>query len=576
VRSGDMIDHYRLERDLGAGAFATVWLATDLYLDDHVAIKILADNWARHDEVRRRFIDEAKIMRRIDHPLTVRVFAVDELPTGQPMFVMTYADRATLADRIHDRRQRGEQFHPDEVAALMLDLAQCLTVIHDFGIVHRDLKPSNVLFRSLRRQESEQARNGEIMLLGDFGLAKDTIAHSGFTQAAGTPAYRAPEQARTNFGLDHRADIYSATAIMFELLTGAPPGDPSTVHRRDLHRLDLQAGWQELIDIGLAVEPTARFRSAAELSAAVQRLLLIHPGRADTRARPSASAPSPVAATESDPVAGGLCERVDDILRGFTAQRAASVDRRLRELPTVALVGEPDELAEAAKIVGQLAVQTVPLAATDVRIGAVDAIVLAPSVDRMQLRIALDECPAGPVAVTTFADPNWQRELAHVMHIVTQRSDTIRASAALAQLDDDVRRSGSVAMSESWMHIRDAVDAMRFEVPAIGDLDVVRALVRDVASDLAHGGTLRSPRDSEFLPRARRQALLALLFDLDLARRLHAPPTASPDDLRRSAAEQLDEWREYQNSGRMPFAARTAVARAIHALELIVAGSSRQ
>ena len=146
--SVDRIGNYRVERVLGAGSFATVWLATDEFLDAKVAIKVLADNWSRQPDIRRRFIDEAKILRRFDHDRVVRVHQVDEMPDGRPFFVMTWADRATLFDRIQEQARQQRPFTVAEAVALTIDIANCLDIVHSFGVVHRDIKPSNVLFRS--------------------------------------------------------------------------------------------------------------------------------------------------------------------------------------------------------------------------------------------------------------------------------------------------------------------------------------------------------------------------------------------------------------------------------------------
>src|SRR6188472_2658671 len=93
VSEGRRIGRYLAERALGAGAFATVWLAYDELLETRVAIKVLADNWARNPNVRQRFVDEARILRKIDHDRIVRVHEINELDTGQPYFVMAWADR---------------------------------------------------------------------------------------------------------------------------------------------------------------------------------------------------------------------------------------------------------------------------------------------------------------------------------------------------------------------------------------------------------------------------------------------------------------------------------------------------
>ena len=133
MRSGDHIDHYRLIDTIGSGTFGTVWLAHDELLDDQVAIKVLADNWARDADFRRRFIDEAKIMRRLDHQRVVRVFSVGEVPSGQPMFIMSFADGGTLEDRLRDAAGESRRLDIGTVVALMSDLLDALSVVHDFG-----------------------------------------------------------------------------------------------------------------------------------------------------------------------------------------------------------------------------------------------------------------------------------------------------------------------------------------------------------------------------------------------------------------------------------------------------------
>ncbi len=91
-----MIGPYRLERVLGTGSFATVWLARDDVLERNVAVKILADNWSRDDEVRRRFLSEARVLLTVESPRIVRGFHLGEAATGQPYLVMAWADRGTL------------------------------------------------------------------------------------------------------------------------------------------------------------------------------------------------------------------------------------------------------------------------------------------------------------------------------------------------------------------------------------------------------------------------------------------------------------------------------------------------
>lgn len=557
MRAGDVVEHYRLERDLGAGAFATVWLARDEYLDDPVAIKVLADNWARDDDVRRRFIDEARIMRRIDHPRIVRVFAVRELASGQPMFVMTYADQGTLSEVIRDRKLQAQRFTADEVVEIVVELADCLSVVHDFGIVHRDLKPSNVLYRTPRRHEPfDQDR--PVMLLGDFGLAKDTIARSGFTLAAGTPAYMPPEQARATSELDHRADIYAATAILFELLTGRAPFDASTlsgVHRDrsertavlDVYRGGLSSGWQEIVDRGLAAEPSRRFDSARELAEAVAAMA--GPGVSLLQTSSLRSAPD-----DGDARPAGLCGAVDDVLRRFGAERSAGVDRRVREPVVVALVDGVEPDAATMAHIEEVGATVVRLAAVDTRLGDVDLAVVSDTTDRAQLKEALSDAPAGPVAIVDRADP----DLAHAIELLDRRSDAIRASAALAQLDDDVRRAGSIAMSESWMTVRETVESLRLEVPAFVELRALRAET---------AGRVIVPADA-------RRAMRRLLFEVDTAPKLGLADDTPDGDLLDAALAQLGEWRGLQDSGRVGFTSREPVEVVVRCLERLWAGLS--
>ena len=149
---------YRVERRIGSGSFATVWLARDEVLDAPVAVKVLADNWAHRLDVRERFEEEARILRRADSDRVVRVHDIGELDDGRPYFVMTYADGGTLADRLADGPL------PVPVALRYgADVARGLAVLHEVGVIHRDVNPANVLLRSGR------AGVGDRVLIADLG-----------------------------------------------------------------------------------------------------------------------------------------------------------------------------------------------------------------------------------------------------------------------------------------------------------------------------------------------------------------------------------------------------------------------
>src|SRR3954467_13221828 len=136
------VGRYRIDRVLGSGAFASVWLGQDETLDAQVAIKGLAGSLIDDLDVRNRFLEEARILRRADSERLVRVHDIGELPDGRPYFVMSYADRGSLADRMKKRDLRVA-----EALRLAIEVALGVEVINRLGVIHRDLKPSNVLFQ---------------------------------------------------------------------------------------------------------------------------------------------------------------------------------------------------------------------------------------------------------------------------------------------------------------------------------------------------------------------------------------------------------------------------------------------
>ena len=224
-----MIGPYRLVRVLGTGSFATVWLAVDDVLDRHVAVKILADNWSRDNDVRRRFLAEARVLLTVESPRIVRGFHIGESPNGQPYLVMAYADRGTLGDRIEQRRREGRLFDARETVGIATEVAYALADVHTSGHLHRDVKPTNVLIRSSStRHNIAGLAADETVVLGDFGLARG-LDLSALTMVAGSPGYVAPEQAAGLTQLDRRADLYPLGRMMLEMLTGDPGGRATTM-----------------------------------------------------------------------------------------------------------------------------------------------------------------------------------------------------------------------------------------------------------------------------------------------------------------------------------------------------------
>lgn len=200
------IGRYRLHAVQGVGAFATVWRGYDEQLETPVAIKVLADNWAHHADVRERFLAEARLLRNIDDPRVVRVYDVG-VAEDRPYFVMDFLSGGTVAERAKDTVDTAQAVH------LAAEAARAVHVLHDAGVLHRDVKPSNLLM-------DEDGR----VLVSDLGSAKRLAEASGFTVMTGTPAYMAPEQALGQ-PLDARTDVYALGVVAYELVAGRLPFD---------------------------------------------------------------------------------------------------------------------------------------------------------------------------------------------------------------------------------------------------------------------------------------------------------------------------------------------------------------
>lgn len=189
---------YRLERLLGTGGMASVWLARDTRLDRQVAVKVISDTLAAEHSYLARFEREARIAAGLSHENLVRVF--DYEAGSRPFIVMEYLPGSTLADRL---RQHGEA-SPVEPEALARDLLSGLVQIHEAGIVHRDVKAANVLFRGDRSA-----------VLTDFGIAhpEDATRLTSTGQVIGTLKYLAPELLDGKPATP-RSDLYSCGIVL--------------------------------------------------------------------------------------------------------------------------------------------------------------------------------------------------------------------------------------------------------------------------------------------------------------------------------------------------------------------------
>ncbi|MGW3774368.1 serine/threonine-protein kinase [Actinomadura verrucosospora] len=255
------VGRYRIDRVLGSGAFASVWLGHDDALESQVAIKVLNGSLIDDLDVRNRFLEEARILRRADSERLVRVHDIGELPDGRPYFVMSYADRGTLGDRMRER-----PLPVSEAVALAEQIAYGVEVINTLGVIHRDLKPSNVLFQST-------PDGGEKLLIADLGLAKALAHASGaFTLPVGTPGYMSPEQARFGGGLDIRADVYGLGALTYHMLTGRAPGPAPVKKAPSELREGLPPAFDQVVLRALEVEREKRWPTAEAFAEALSTL----------------------------------------------------------------------------------------------------------------------------------------------------------------------------------------------------------------------------------------------------------------------------------------------------------------
>jgi hypothetical protein len=203
-------DRYRIERELGAGGMATVYLAQDLKHDRQVALKVLRPELGAvlgSD----RFLAEIKITARLDHPHILTL--IDSGATdGLFFYVLPFVRGESLRDKLNREKQLGLE----EALRITTQVASALDYAHRQGVVHRDIKPENILIQE-----------GEAML-ADFGIALAVKEAGGnrLTETGlslGTPQYMSPEQATGDRTLDARSDVYSLAAVLYEMLAGEPP-----------------------------------------------------------------------------------------------------------------------------------------------------------------------------------------------------------------------------------------------------------------------------------------------------------------------------------------------------------------
>jgi len=268
--SAALADRYRLERELGQGGMATVYLAQDLKHDRAVALKVLKPELA-HALGPERFLREIQVTAQLDHPHILPLLDSGDAG-GFLYYVMPYVQGETLRTRL----TREKQLPLDDALQIAAEVADALNYAHGQGIVHRDIKPENLLLA------------GRHIRVTDFGIARAVTAAGGDSLTAtgvaiGTPAYMSPEQAGGSKDLDGRSDLYSLGCVLYEMLAGHPPFTGGTAHEiLARHSMDavpslaaarptLPEGLERAIATALAKVPADRFSTAAQFADALAR-----------------------------------------------------------------------------------------------------------------------------------------------------------------------------------------------------------------------------------------------------------------------------------------------------------------
>ncbi len=335
---------YRIERELGAGGMATVYLARDLKHDRDVALKVLKPDLAR-SLTGERFLREIAITARLNHPHILALLDSGAAGDGDLLY---YVMPVATGESLHARIARDGAMPVADALRVAIDATEALVHAHAQGVVHRDIKPDNILL----------SENHAIVV--DFGIAKavgearDTALTTEGT-SLGTPAYMAPEQAAGDGDTDYRADIYAIGVLLFEMINGAPP---------------FAGTWQQIVMDKVTKDAPPLESRAAAVSPALARLVARCLAR-DPADRPAsaeallaelrglATPETPQARSRAATVGGALALVAVVILAVLFVR-----DRRARwvhetALPTIRRLVDADQL-DSAFLLAELAAQRAP------------------------------------------------------------------------------------------------------------------------------------------------------------------------------------------------------------------------
>jgi serine/threonine-protein kinase len=299
MQSGQVIaGKYRLNQPIGTGGMASVWSATNTFTERHVAIKFMHAQMAQTADASRRFLLEAKVSARVNHPNIIDVLDVGQADDGSYFIVMELLQGVSLETAI---RRQSPPMLVYELVSLLLDVARALAAAHRAGVVHRDLKPTNIFLHMIRESVA-------VPKVLDFGVSKflEEDKDQALTVAGtvlGSPLYMSPEQASGSTRVDGRTDVFSFGAILFEALCGFRAYDapnfnalivaiatraPKSIHE---HAPQMPEGLRQLVYDCLVTDRDKRVQSFDEV---VDRLVGLLPDLETSGLRLPAHSSAPV------------------------------------------------------------------------------------------------------------------------------------------------------------------------------------------------------------------------------------------------------------------------------------------
>lgn len=270
------IGRFDIRRTLGSGGMGEIFEAYDTDLHRTVAIKVLASKYIEDETMKQRFLREARMASKLNHPNIATIYEIGEA-AGNPYIVMEYVEGETIADRVSDGAMDFKTII--EVGA---QAADALSEAHEQGVVHRDIKSSNIMI----------TERGKVKVL-DFGLAKPVpvlnreVTKTRLTESGvllGTINYMSPEQATGRSEVTHLSDIFSLGVVLYEMTTGRLPFDGETyfqtielINRRTptsikKHRKDAPDPLVQIIERMLKKNPAERYQSASEVARDLRRI----------------------------------------------------------------------------------------------------------------------------------------------------------------------------------------------------------------------------------------------------------------------------------------------------------------